>query len=145
MSGSDNVPLPASSGKAASRLVNYSGEPAQAQVVGLATFAGEDDAKTIADVSRDAPLPVAAEGVEYLLRRLVNLLLSPAGFDRSLGRARGTVIIESGTVGTVSTVSTVSAVTDIARLSNFGLLPAEGVARHQNMAAWQLCQRSTIT
>lgn len=145
---SDNVSLPASSGKAAARLVNYSGEPAQAQAVGLVIFDGADDAKTVTDVGPENPLPVIADGVEALLRRLVDLLISPAGFDRSQGRARGTVIVESGTVNTVNTVSTVSAVTavtDITRLNGFGALPAEAVARHQNLAAWQLCHRSTIT
>ncbi len=101
-----------------------------------------------ADASAENPLPVSDEATEWLLGQIVSLLTSPAGFDRSQARARGTVIVESGTVttvGTVSTVSAVTAVTDITRLNGFGALPAEAVARHQNLAAWQLCQRSTIT
>lgn len=55
----DNVSItPGSGAKAASREVAYSGETAQAQVVGLVTFAGADDAKTVADVGADNPLPV---------------------------------------------------------------------------------------
>lgn len=55
----DNVGItPGSGAKAASREVSYSGETAQVQVVGLATFAGADDAKTVADVSSANPLPV---------------------------------------------------------------------------------------
>lgn len=55
----DNVAItPGSGAKAASREVSYSGETAQAQVVGLVTFAGADDAKTVADVGADNPLPV---------------------------------------------------------------------------------------
>lgn len=55
----DNVAItPGSGAKAASREVTYSGETAQAQVVGLVTFAGADDAKTVADVNADNPLPV---------------------------------------------------------------------------------------
>lgn len=145
MSGSDNVPLPASSGKAAARLVNYSGEPAQAQAVGLVTFDGADDAKTVADVSAENPLPVSDGAAEWLLGQIVSLLTSPAGFDRSQARARVTAILESGTIGTVSTVNLVSTVSAITALNNFGGLPAEAVARNQNQAAWQLCQRSTIS
>jgi hypothetical protein len=59
----DNVGItPGSGAKAASREVTYSGESAQVQVVGLSTFSGSDDAKTVADVSTSNPLPVAAYG-----------------------------------------------------------------------------------
>ena len=101
-----------------------------------------------ADASAENPLPVSDEATEWLLGQIVSLLTSPAGFDRSQARARVTAILESGTVttvGTVSTVSAVTAVTDITRLNGFGALPAEAMARNQNQAAWQLCQRSTIT
>lgn len=54
----DNVALPAAAGKAATREVTYSGELAQMQAVGLAVFAGADDAKTVSDVSGSNPLPV---------------------------------------------------------------------------------------
>lgn len=97
---------------------------------------------TATPVSSDNPLPVSNDAAEWLLSQIVSLLTSPAGFDRSQARARVTAILESGTVTTVTTVSTV---TDITRLNNFGGLPAEAVARHQNLAAWQLCQRSTIS
>ena len=98
---------------------------------------GDDGSAT--DVSAANPMPVSAEAVEWLLRQIVSLLTSPAGFDRSQARARVTAILESGTVTTVTTVSAVTAI------NNFGGLPAEAVARHQNLAAWQLCHRSTIT
>lgn len=59
----DNVGItPGSGAKAASREVTYSGESAQVQVVGLSTFSGSDDAKTVADVSASNPLPVAGYG-----------------------------------------------------------------------------------
>lgn len=55
----DNVGItPGSGAKAATREVTYSGETANVQVVGLATFAGADDAKTVADVGPSNPLPV---------------------------------------------------------------------------------------
>lgn len=132
----DNVLLATIGVKAASREVSYSGETAQVQAVGLVTFDGPDDAKVVADVGRDNPLPVSAEAVEWLLGQIVGLLTSPAGFDRNQARARVTAILESGTVTTITAVTA---------LNNFGSLPAEAVARHQNLAAWQLCQGSTIS
>lgn len=54
----DNVALPASTGKAASREVAYSGDTAQLQAVCVATVTGSDDAKTATDVSSSNPLPV---------------------------------------------------------------------------------------
>lgn len=135
----DNILLATIGVKAASREVSYSGETAQVQAVGLVTFDGPDDAKAVADVGRDNPLPVSAEAVEWLLGQIVGLLTSPAGFVRNQARARVTAILESGTVTAVTTVAAVTA------LNNFGSLPAEAVARHQNLAAWQLCQGSTIS
>ena len=61
----DNKALPATgAGTAnivvASRSVTYSGDAnTDVQVVGLATFAGSDDAKTVADIGPTNPLPVA--------------------------------------------------------------------------------------
>ena len=47
----DNTPITAGAGtNIATRSVTYSGDAAQAPVVGLVTFAGADDAKTVADV-----------------------------------------------------------------------------------------------
>lgn len=44
--------------KIATRDVEYSGETMQVQAVGLVTFSGLDDAKVVADVGADNPLPV---------------------------------------------------------------------------------------
>lgn len=82
---SDNVPLPASSGKAAARLVNYSGEPALAQAVGLVTFAGADDAKTVADVGAENPLPVTA--VAELMEAIEALRFAVATLTKTIGFA----------------------------------------------------------
>ena len=46
--------------KVAARDVEYSGEQMQVQAVGLVTFSGLDDAKVVADVGADNPLPVSA-------------------------------------------------------------------------------------
>ena len=114
----DNVALPPASGKVASREVNYSGETAQAQAVGLVTLTGADDAKTATDVGVDAPLPVGAQRVEDLLvmmGRIVKLLESNAVVDQQQ-RQRVTLdaIAGSLTLGTVSTVTTVSTVSTVA-------------------------------
>jgi acetyl-CoA carboxylase carboxyltransferase component len=117
----DNVTLPAASGKAASREVTYSGETAQAQAVGLVTFAGADDAKTAVDVSVDAPLPVGAQRVEDLLvmmARVVKLLESNAVVDQQQ-RQRITLdaIAGSLTLGTVTTVGTVTGVSTVSTVA----------------------------
>lgn len=72
----DNVSLPASAGKAASREVSYSGETAQLQAICVATVAGADDAKTATDVSSTNPLPVNQNQVGG-----TNVDAFPAGFQ----------------------------------------------------------------
>jgi hypothetical protein len=141
----DNVGYtPGSGATVAAREVTYSGDTVKAQVVGLATFAGTDDAKTITDVTSDSPLPVSTGPLEWLMRQLRDLLLSPRGYDAAQNRMRQTAIIESGTIGTVSTVSNISAGT-LTTLNGLGTLPAESLVRHQNIAAWQVAARSRIT
>jgi hypothetical protein len=176
----DNVGYTQGDGtKIASRGVTYSGDSVQAQVVGLATFTGADDAKIITDIGTSNPLPITApsgiavtgaltdaelraaavpvsgpltddqlRAVELivsdtraaaLLFQLVQLLISPAGFDRSLNRTRGTVLIESGTV---TTVSAVSALTD---QTNIGGRPAQMLINQTNLSAWADCVRARIT
>jgi hypothetical protein len=59
----DNVGYTQGDGtKIASRGVTYSGDSVQAQVVGLATFTGADDAKIITDIGTSNPLPITAPG-----------------------------------------------------------------------------------
>jgi len=87
------------------------------------------------DVAAANPLPVVVDFsmLENLLRQLVQSSASPSGFDRSLGRARVTAVVESGTL---------SAVTN---LTNMGTMPATQLAVHQNLSAWHACVRSRIT
>jgi len=60
----DNVGYtPGTGASVASREVTYSGDTVKAQVVGLATFAGSDDAKTITDVDSSNPLPVSVSSL----------------------------------------------------------------------------------
>ena len=109
----DNVGYtPGSGEKVASRDVTYSGEVVKAQAVGLVTFEGADDAKTVQDVGLSNPLPMVANQSDDLLRmlsRLVKMLESNAIVDQQQ-RQRITLdaITGSLTLGTVSTVSTIS-------------------------------------
>ncbi len=151
----DNVAItPGSGAKAASREVSYSGETAQVQVVGLATFAGADDAKTVADVSEAAPLPTQDSSLWWMLNRIYQMLASPRGYDRSQQRQRSTAIIESGTVTTVSTVSTVttvatvstcSTVNSVTNLAAFGNEQPQIMARAMARASWRANVRACIT
>jgi hypothetical protein len=97
------------------------------------------------DVSEETPFPVADRHSGNLLFRILQMLMAPLGYDKSLGRQRGTVILESGTVttvGTVTNVGTVGAVTNIAGVGGF---PAQMQIIDANRAAWALSHRSRIT
>lgn len=113
-------------------------------------------AEGVADnVSEAAPLPVDAGG--GLLRGILQMLLSPLGYDKTLGRQKVTAVVESGTVGTVNTVNTVSAVTavttvttvttlsSLTNLAGVGGFPAQMPVIDQNRAAFALAVRSRIT
>lgn len=106
----DNVGYTQGSGtKITSREVNYSGETAQSQVVGIVNFTGTDDAKVANDISDSNPLQMQEMGgATSQLTQLYNLATSPPGYDSSLDRARATAVVESGTLTTCSTVSSVT-------------------------------------
>lgn len=92
------------------------------------------------DVSESDPLPTQeVGGATSLLMRIVNILMSPMGYDRALARNRVTAVVESGTVTTVSTVSTVAGLTNIDGAQ--GRLLVNGA----NFSAWADCVRSRIT
>lgn len=132
----DNVSYTPGSGvKIASREVTYSGEAAQAQAVGLLTFAGSDDAKTAADVSATNPLPTTDTDAEFLLRNIYNLLTSPPGWDSSLRRMR----VDTGTIATITTVTTVTS------LNQLDGRPAGMLVNFANLSAWANCVRARIT
>lgn len=137
----DNVGItPGSGAKAASREVTYSGETAQVQVVGLATFAGADDAKTVADVSSENPVPVVVYG--EMLEALEALRFAVASLTKTIGYAlpntSGQPIMEARqataanlnatvsiaatqTLSTVTTVSTVSTLTNQSQAGGFAM------------------------
>lgn len=96
----------------------------------------------ITGLTEDDPLPVHDESAHQLLTRLLSLLSSPMGYDKSLQRQRGTVLVESGTVTTVTTVTTVAAVTS---LNNYDGYNARMTVLDQNRSAWAQCVRARIT
>lgn len=94
------------------------------------------------DVSDANPMPTADAAAADLLRRVFGLLMAPLGYDKSLQRQRGTVVLESGTVTTVTTVATV---TTVSSLSSLGAYPAQMPVFDQNRTAWAQCVRARIT
>jgi hypothetical protein len=76
---------------------------------------------------------------------MLNYLNSPMGYDKSLQRQRGTVLVESGTVTTVSTVTTVATLNDLTRLNNLEAYNARMTVLDTNRTAWAQCVRARIT
>jgi len=98
---------------------------------------------TAVDVSSDNPLPMQeVGGAMSLLSRILNVLMSPMGFDRSLSRQRVTGIIESGTVTTVTTVTTCTTVTG---LTNIDGRNGAMLINQTNISAWADCVRARIS
>lgn len=133
----DNVPITAGSGTTIATDdiggVNY-------QRVKLAV--GEDGVAV--DASLTNPMPVQETGgATSVLTRILSVLMSPMGFDRSLSRQRVTALVESGTITTVTTVSTV---TTAGTLTNVGA-GRTGIELQDamNRIAWAQTMRSRIT
>jgi hypothetical protein len=101
---------------------------------------GADGSAT--DTSEAAPLPTQDKGVWWMLQRIYLMLSSPRGYDKSLQRQRGTVLVESGTVTTVTTVTTCSTVTNIA---GFGSEQPQIMARAMARASWRANVRACIS
>ena len=90
----------------------------------------------------------AEQDMLLLLTRMLTYLNAPQGYDKSLQRQRGTIVVESGTVTTVSsvtTVSTVSTVTTVAGLTNIDGRNGSMLINQTNLSAWADCVRSRIT
>lgn len=98
---------------------------------------GADGEATL--VSRDNPLPVEDGNAGSLLWRMLQLLLAPLGYDKSIQRYRQSAILESGTVTTVTTVTTLTS------LNNLDGYNARMPVLDQNRSAWAQCVRARIT
>lgn len=88
---------------------------------------------------RESDVPVADGIVRNLLRGILNMLMSPLGYDGALKRYRQTAIIESGTVTTVTTCASVT------NLASIGGDQAQLLTRGANQTAWALNMRARIT
>ena len=99
--------------------------------------AGPENSAT--DISEVFPLPTSDAGSNSLLTRILQMLMAPLGYDKSLQRQRGTVLVESGTVTTVTTVSAVTA------LNNIDGYNGRMQILDQNRTSWALCVRARIT
>lgn len=103
---------------------------------------------TAVDVSDANPMPIKDDESRGLLMRILQMLMAPLGYDKSLQRARVTAVLESGTVTTVTTVTTVSTVTTCAAvtsLNNFDGYNARMQILDNNRTAWAQCVRARIT
>lgn len=92
------------------------------------------------DASVNNPVPVQDSDGNGILGRILQMLLSPLGYDKSLQRQRGTVVVES--LPTLATVTTVATVTN---QTNIGGFNADVPVRAQVNAAWALNVRARIT
>ena len=142
----DNVGYTQGSGtKITSREVNYSGETAQSQVVGIVNFTGTDDAKVANDISDSNPLQMQEMGgATSQLTQLYNLATSPPGYDSSLDRARATAVVESGTLTTCSTVNSVTAVSTVTNVSQIDTRNASMLIDALDTLAWAQTVQSYI-
>lgn len=129
----DNVGYtPGTGTKVATREVTYSGEAANAQAVGLVTFAGADDAKTATDISEANPLPVGAHG--ELIEAIEALRMTVNSLSRSIGmalpNAQGFPIMEArqataanlqvtASLAATQTLTTLTTLTNQAQIGGF--------------------------
>lgn len=97
------------------------------------------------DISDENPYPVRDQDAAFLLNRLLMALSSPQGFDKSLQRQRGSVVVESGTVTTVTTVTTCSTVTTVGNIASIDGLQPRIQIYGANLSAWRDCVRSCIS
>lgn len=129
----DNIPItPGSGAIVATREGSYSGETANLQVVGLATVAGADDAKTITDLSEANPLPVGVYG--EMIEAVEALRFAIASLNRTIGMAlpnvNGFPIMEArqataanlqvtASLAATQTLTTVTTLTNQAQIGGF--------------------------
>jgi NADPH:quinone reductase-like Zn-dependent oxidoreductase len=103
------------------------------------------DDGTVVDVSDANPMPTKDSESRGLLLRILQMLMAPLGYDKSLQRQRGTVVVESGTVTTVTTVTTLTTCAAVTSLNNLDGYNARMQILDNNRTAWAQCVRSRIT
>ena len=82
---------------------------------------------------RAAPVPMEDTTTGNLLDRILQMIMAPLGYDKSLTRYRGTVVVETLPTLTVS------------NQTNIGGFNADAVVRAQINTAWNLNVRARIT
>ncbi len=82
------------------------------------------------------PWYVADDSTRNLLHRILMMLMTPLGYDKSLQRQRGTVVVEGGNVGTVTAVTS---------LNNINGRNGDMLVNANINTAWALNVRSRIT
>lgn len=101
------------------------------------------------EATESNPVPVSDGTAGNFLLRILQMLMSPLGYDKSLQRQRGTVVVETlPTLAAVTTVSTVTACTTVGALTNqtnIGGFNADAAVRANINAAWALNVRARIT
>lgn len=85
-----------------------------------------------AEATEANPVPVSDNSGNNFLWRILQILLAPLGYDKSLKRYRQTAIIESGTV-TVGNIATIDG------------RQGSMLINAQSRASWALNVRSRIT
>jgi hypothetical protein len=92
------------------------------------------------DVSEENPMPVADTNSGNLLLRILQMLMAPLGYDKSLGRQRGSVVVE-----TLPTLAAVTTVTTLGNIAAVGGYSAQMQIFDTNRTAWAQCVRSRIS
>lgn len=131
---SDNTILPGAGDTV--RAIDRSGTKTQVMALDVGGTEGESL------VSPSNPVPVQDASAGNLLWRILQMLLAPLGYDKSLARYRQTAVIESGTITAVTTVATV---TTCAGLTNIDGRNGSMLINANNATAWALNVRSRIS
>lgn len=125
---SDNTILPGAGDTV--RAIDRSGTKTQVMALDVGGTEGESL------VSPSNPVPVQDASAGNLLWRILQMLLAPLGYDKSLARYRQTAVIESGTITTVTTC---------AGLTNIDGRNGSMLINANNATAWALNVRSRIS
>ena len=115
------------------RSLDKSGKKTQVMAVDLGG-AGEEKL-----LNSDNPMPTNDDTVGSLLRRMIALLMSPRGYDKSLSRQRVTASIEN--LPTLTTCTTVGTITNMGAGRDAGQM----LINPTNRTSWALNHRSRIT
>lgn len=94
-------------------------------------------------LDEDNPVPVSDSIVGGLLRRIVALLMSPRGYDKSMARQRVTANVEN--LPTLAAVTTVATVTTVGNMSQIAGRDGVMLINPTNRTSWALNHRARIT